>query len=143
MSLLSFRRGRLLHLVQVSLQSIDVLRPEAPEGTEPFVELHERLRSQSIEAPLCFDPRFHQARLSQHPQVLGDGWLRQSKLTLDLAHGALGREQQAEDGPSIGLRDDGERGFHDGYIAMYSYYCQGCLLYTSDAADERSSADLG
>ena len=50
-----FTDGRLVHLVQVSLQGIDVLRPEAPEGNEPGVELHERLRSQSIEAPLRFD----------------------------------------------------------------------------------------
>src|SRR5258708_40372387 len=55
MSLLSFHRWRLLHLVQVLLHGIDVLRPEAPEGREPCIELHERLRSQSIEAPLRFN----------------------------------------------------------------------------------------
>src|SRR5467141_1780845 len=52
MSFLSFHRGHLLHLFQVSLQGIDALRPEAREGNQPCVELHERLRSQSIEAPL-------------------------------------------------------------------------------------------
>src|SRR5207249_2952062 len=55
MSFLSFHRGHLLHLVQVLLKGSDVLRPEAPEGNEPCVELHERLRSQSIEAPLRFN----------------------------------------------------------------------------------------
>src|SRR5262245_1299129 len=51
----SFHRRHLFHLFQVLLQGIDVLRPEAPEGSEPCVELHERLRSQSIEAPLRFN----------------------------------------------------------------------------------------
>src|SRR6476646_8118171 len=36
MSLLSFHGGRLVHLVQVSLERIDVLRPEEAEGSEPF-----------------------------------------------------------------------------------------------------------
>src|SRR5436305_11111887 len=121
MSFLSFHRGHLLHLVQVLLQGIDVLGPEAPEGNEPCVELHERLRSQSIEAPLRFNSRFHEPSLSQHSQVLGDGRLRQSKLALDLANGALGREQQGQDGPSVGLRDDGKRGFHDRHIAERVY----------------------
>src|SRR5262247_2079078 len=40
-SLPSFHRGHLLHRLQVLLQGIDVLRPEAPEGNEPGVELHE------------------------------------------------------------------------------------------------------
>jgi hypothetical protein len=40
----------------VLLQGVDVPGPEAPEGNEPGVELHEGLGSQSIEAPLRFDP---------------------------------------------------------------------------------------
>jgi hypothetical protein len=39
--------------------------------------------------------RFHESRFPQHAQVLGDGWLRQFKLVLDVANSALGREQQA------------------------------------------------
>ena len=33
-----------------------------------------------------------------------------------------------------------QRGFD---ITLFGPVCQGCLLYTSDAADERSSVDLG
>jgi hypothetical protein len=44
-----------LHLVQVLLEGIDVLGPEVAEGDEPFVELLERLWSQSIEAALRFN----------------------------------------------------------------------------------------
>jgi hypothetical protein len=35
----------------------------------------------------------------------------QDKLALDFAHGALRRELQAQDGPSIRLRVDGKRSF--------------------------------
>src|SRR5208283_2257155 len=87
MSFLSFPRGHLVHLFQVLLQGIDVLRPEAPEGNEPCVEFHERLRSQAIKPPLRFNSGFHEPSLSQHSQVLGDGRLRQSKLALDLPDG--------------------------------------------------------
>src|SRR6185437_8468817 len=125
MSFLSFCIGRLLHFSQVLLQGIDMLRPEAAEGNEPFVELRKRLRSQSIEATLRLDSGLDEPRLSQHAQVFGDGRLRQPKLALDLSHGALGREQQAQDGPSVGLRYDGECRFHGGYMARGLYVCQG------------------
>ena len=92
----------------MALQGIDVLRPETAEGSKPFVELHERLRSQAVEASLRFDSRLDEAGVFQHAQVLRDRRLRQSKLALDLADGTLRREQQAQDGPSIGLGDDGE-----------------------------------
>jgi len=82
---------RLPHLFQVSLQRIEVLRLEAPEGREPFIDLHERLGSQSIEALLRFDSRFDEARLAQHSRVVGYRGLRQLELMLDLADGALGR----------------------------------------------------
>ncbi len=107
-----------------------MLRPEAPEGGEPGVELHERFRSQSIEASLRYDAGFDESGVAQHAQMLGDGGLRQPQLALDLAHGALGREQQAEDGPSTGLGDDGERGFHDGNMPCRLYSCQGMPIRT-------------
>jgi hypothetical protein len=74
----------------VSLQGIDVPGPETPEGNQPGVELHERLRSQSIETTLTIDPGLHAPGLSQHPQVLGHRRLRQPELALDIAYGALG-----------------------------------------------------
>jgi len=86
-----------------------VFRPVTPEGDEPCVELHEGLESQAIQAALRFNSRFHEPSLAQDAQMLGDGWLRQAKIALDFANGALGREQQAQDGPSVGLCDDGKR----------------------------------
>ena len=59
--LLAFRgRWRLRHPVQVSLQGVDVRRPEAPEGHEPGVELHQRLRlsaDRGAAALPCATPR--------------------------------------------------------------------------------------
>src|SRR6185503_1166571 len=102
------------HSLQVSLQRIQVPGPEAPEGSEPCVEFHERLRSQAVKAALRLDAGFHESRLPQHAQVLGHGWLRQTKLAFELSHGALGGEQEAENGPAVGLRDDLERRLHGG-----------------------------
>ena len=34
-------------------------------------------------------------------------------------------------------------GLHAGNLGLRVSYADGCLLYTSDAADERSSVDLG
>ena len=42
-----------------------------------------------------------------------------------------------DDGLGIGLRLGGE------FAARHAVGVEGCLLYTSDAADERSSVDLG
>src|SRR4029077_20250567 len=56
MSFLSFpfHRSRLFHSFRVFLQRTDVFQPETPEGNDPGVELHERLRPQPIQAPLRF-----------------------------------------------------------------------------------------
>jgi hypothetical protein len=70
---------------------------------------HERFGPDPIDAPLGFDARLHKARLAQHAQVLGHRSLRHPQPTLDLADRLLRRRQQAEDGPAVRLRDDGER----------------------------------
>jgi hypothetical protein len=53
--------------------------------------------------------------------VLGDGRLREPKLSLEVSDGALGREQEAQDGAPVGLGDDGEGRFHAGHIAIGAY----------------------
>src|SRR5437016_5501925 len=45
-----------LHRLQMLLERIEVLRPKTPKRREPRVELLKRLRPQSIEATLRFDP---------------------------------------------------------------------------------------
>jgi len=84
----------------MAFERINVGRPEAPERSEPGIELHERLRPDPIDAPLGFDARLHEAGLAQHSEVLGHRSLRRPQPALDLADGSLRRRQQAEDGPA-------------------------------------------
>jgi len=49
----------------MAFERINVGRPEAPERSEPGVDLHERLRPDPIDAPLAFDARLHEACLAQ------------------------------------------------------------------------------
>src|SRR5262245_29685845 len=108
----------------MAFERIKVGRPEAPERSEPGIDLHERLGPDPIDAPLGFDARLHEASLAQHAEVLGDRSLRHPQPALDLADGSLRRRQQAEDGPTVWLRDDRERGFHGPYMLTHSYSCQ-------------------
>ena len=108
----------------MAFERTHVRGPEAPEGNEPFVELHERLWSQSINASLRVNARLNKSRLSQHPQVFGRRRLRQAQLALDVTHRALGREQQAEYGASVRLGDNCKGGFHLRHITQQVYYRQ-------------------
>src|SRR5262245_27695456 len=105
----------------MAFERIDVGRPEAPEGSEPGIDLHERLGPDPIDAPLGFDARLHEARLAQHAEVLGHRSLTHPQPVLDLADRSLRRRQQAEDGPAVRLRDDRERGCHATYMRIRSY----------------------
>ena len=115
----------LIHAVEVAFESIHVTGPEPAELSEPGIHLLKRFRSQPVEAALCVHRGFHEAGLAQHPQVLGHGRLRHTKLTLDLSHRLLGRDQQAQYRPSVRLRNDFENRFHALYILYWVYTCQG------------------
>jgi hypothetical protein len=93
----------------MAFEGINVGRPVAPEGSQPGVDLHERLGADPIDAPLGFDTRLHEACLPQHPEVLGHGGLRHPQLALELADGLFRRREEAEDGPPVGLRENRER----------------------------------
>src|SRR5262249_14559183 len=80
------RRRWLIHPVQVALESIYMSRPEPTELSQPVIQFPKWLRLQSVETSLCIHGGLHKAGLAQHPQVLRDGRLRHSKLTLDLSY---------------------------------------------------------
>jgi hypothetical protein len=54
----------------VTLERVDVHRPEAAERSEPSVYLHEWLGPDPIKTPLRIDARLHESSLSKHAQVL-------------------------------------------------------------------------
>src|SRR5690348_7695448 len=118
------------------LERVDVLRPEATEGREPFVELLERLRPQPVEPALRLDSRLDEASVPEHAQVLRRGRLRQSQLVLDLAHRMLRREEKPENRPPVRLGHDGEGIIHGPYIHYWAYACQG--IYTRSAGQSFS-----
>ena len=95
-----------MHAVEVSFQGIDVGRPEAAEGRQPLLDFLKRLRLQPIQSSLGIDGGFDESRFAQHPQMFGDRRLRHAQPTLDLADRLLRRDEQAEYGPPVWLRDN-------------------------------------
>src|SRR6266478_7990026 len=122
---LPFRCCCLIHAVEVALESIHMIGPEPSEPIEPGIHLLKWFRFQPVETPLCVHRGFHEAGLSQHAQVLGHCRLRHTKLTLDLSHRLLGRDQEAQYRTAVRLGNDFEHRFHSLSILHRAYTCQG------------------
>jgi hypothetical protein len=60
----------LIHAVEVAFESIQVLRPEPAEWSQPGIHLLKRFWLQPVETALCVHRGFHETGLSQHPEVL-------------------------------------------------------------------------
>jgi hypothetical protein len=73
----------------VAFERVDAGGPKAPEWSEPGLDLHERLSSDPVDAPLRVDSRLHEAGVSEHPEVLRDRRLRHPKFVFDVADGPL------------------------------------------------------
>ena len=101
--------------------------PEPAERRQPGFHLLKGFRFQSVETALCVHRGFHKTGLAQHAQVLGHGRLRHAKLTLDLSHRLLGRDQQAQYRAAVRLRYDFENRCHFLCIPCRAYTCQGIL----------------
>jgi hypothetical protein len=97
-----------MHAIEMALERVDVRRPQATERREPFVDLHQRLGPDAIDAPLRIHARLHEPGLAQHAQVLRHRRLRQSQRVLDVADRALRRDEQPQDRAAARLGDDGE-----------------------------------
>ena len=106
----------LIHSIQVAFESVDVSGPEAAELGEPGIDLLEWSRFQPVETSLSVHRGFNKTGIAQHAQVLGDGRLRHTKLTLDLAHRLFRRDQKAQDRAAVRFGNDFEYGFHSLYI---------------------------
>jgi hypothetical protein len=100
----------------MAFKGIDVSGPEAAELGQPHIQLLKWFRFEPVEAALCVYRGFDETRVAQHAQVLGDGGLRHTKLTLDLSHRLLGQDQQTQDRTAVWLGNDFEGRFHSFYI---------------------------
>jgi hypothetical protein len=112
------------HAVEVTFQSIDVRRPEPAELSQPGIDLAKWFRLQPVETALCVHRGLHETGIAQHPQMLGHGRLRHTKLTLDLSHRLLRRDQKTQYRAAVRLRNDFES-FHFLDILQRAYTCQG------------------
>src|SRR3984957_17495755 len=115
----------LIHAVEVAFESIQMSGPEPAELSQPGIHLLRWFRLQPVETALCVHCRLHETGVSQHAQVLGHGRLRHTKLTLDLSHRLLGRDQEAQYSPAVRLRNDFEYRSHSLHILHRAYACQG------------------
>jgi hypothetical protein len=70
----------------MTFESIQVRGPEAAELRQPGIDLLKWSRLQPVQTSLCIHCRLHETGVAQHSQVLGHGWLRHTKLALDLPH---------------------------------------------------------
>ena len=101
-----------IHALEMAFESIQVSGPEAAELSQPFIQRLKWFRFQAVKAALRVHRGFYEAGLAQHAQVLGHCRLRHAELTLDLAYRLVGREQKAQYGAPVRLRNDFEHGFH-------------------------------
>ena len=73
----------------MTLESVDMGGPEATERNQPVLEFLKRLRVQAVETALGVHGGLDEAGVAQDAQVLGDGGLGHTKLTLDSADGLM------------------------------------------------------
>src|SRR3954467_15900567 len=59
-----------MSLVEMTLERVEMNRPETAERSKPRVDLHERLRFDAIDAPLRVDARLDEAGVTKHAQML-------------------------------------------------------------------------
>ncbi len=76
----------MMHAVEVAFESIDVSGPEPAELRQPVIQLLKGSRFQPVETALCVHRGLHETGVAQDAQVLGYGWLRHTKLPLNLSH---------------------------------------------------------
>ncbi len=123
----------MIHSIKVAFESIQVNGPEPAEPSQPGIQFFKWFRFQPVETALCVHRRFHETGLAQHSQVLRHGWLRHTKLALDLSHRLLGRDQETQYSPTVRLRNDFEDRFHSLHIPQHAYTCQGIYRLTFSA----------
>jgi hypothetical protein len=109
------------HVVEMSFQRVEAAAPGGPVGRQPLVDLAERLGPDPVQAPLRVGAHLDQARLAQHPQVLGNAGLADAQRGHQVADGLLPLAQQVQDPPPMRL---GQYLEHAANITTSLYNCQ-------------------
>src|SRR5688572_19766059 len=106
---LSFPWSSSLELLQVVVQPVVALVPEAPVPLGPLGDLLERLGLEPCGPPLPLPTSHDEPRPLEHLQVLRDGRHAHLERLRQLGDGGLPRRQPAEDRPPSGIRERRER----------------------------------
>jgi hypothetical protein len=98
--------------------------PELSVGGDPGIDLPERIRAESIHAPLAVDADVDEPGVAQHSKVLGHERLAHREPIDELAHGPFAVAQQVEDAAAVGFGEELERGDHGMSMPAELYACQ-------------------
>ena len=107
------------------LQRIEVSGPKPPKRRQPVIDFSKRFRLQPVHTALRVDRGFHDPGLAQHAQVLRHHRLRHSQPAFDFADRLFRRDQEAQNGATVRLRDEFKDGRHAACIPNTVYTCQG------------------
>lgn len=116
--------------LQVTLERIKMGPPELAERLKPVVQFPQALGLEAVDPPLRVHRGLDHPGLPENAEVLGDRGLGHVEAAFDFPYGLVGGDQEAEDGPAIGLGHEIERGVHGSNIRLSVYTCQG--IYESD-----------
>jgi hypothetical protein len=78
-------------------QPIETGSPELAVGSQPLVQVCERLGPDPVKATLSVHPCLHQSRVPEDPQVLRDRRLAEAKRTDEVTDRLLAIAKQLED----------------------------------------------
>src|SRR6185437_15041336 len=92
-----------VHVVEMGFQRAEASGPGGAVGRQPLVDLAERFGPEPVHAPLGVGPHLDQARLAQHPEVLGHAGLAEAQRGHQVADGLLLLAQQVQDAAPVRL----------------------------------------
>src|SRR5438270_14044865 len=119
-------------------ERVEPLRPEAPVGLEPLIELLEPGAVDLVHPPLRVGPSADEARLTQDSQVLGGPGLAQPKPRDQLADRARALAEQRQHRPAVRVgQGRPRRRRHHAHITKSLYTCQG--IRKTDAASSAAA----
>ena len=92
--------------VEMALEGVDVIGPQLTEGSQPFVDLAQAVRSDAVDASLRVDGRFDKSRFPQYAEMFRDCGLSHSQRMLDVSYGLLRNCQKSKNPSPVRLRND-------------------------------------
>lgn len=99
-----------MHPVELPREIIESFFPLRSVGREPLVDCTQWLGAHAIDALLCGDTRFDQARVAQDPEMLGHRRLAQAQGRDEFRDRSLLHAENVENAATVRLGDDIEGG---------------------------------